>query len=224
MVTLTILPIIYYLLPKMQLPLHGLYALTDSHLIPEQQFIDTIEKAIVGGVQIIQYRNKYFDKIRHLEQVQALQRLCKKYQIPLIINDYVELAQQVGADGVHLGKDDPSFFTARSILGNNAIIGVSCYDQLSLAQQAVKSGATYVAFGSFFPSRTKSDTVACNLDVLRQARKMFNCPLVAIGGITPDNGIELIAAGADCLAVIHGLFGQTDVTAAAQRYAQLFES
>ena len=206
----------------MQLSLHGLYALTDSHLIPEEKFIDTVEKAIVGGARIIQYRDKSNDKVLQVEQAQALRRLCQQYQIPFIINDDIELALQVSADGVHIGKEDPDLVTARTILGNHAIVGVSCYEQLSLAQQAVEAGATYVAFGRFFTSSTKPKAISCSVDVLRDARKMFNCPLVAIGGITPNNGAKLISAGADCLAVIHGLFGQADVTTAAQRYAQLF--
>ncbi|MDM8560629.1 thiamine phosphate synthase [Candidatus Parabeggiatoa sp. HSG14] len=202
--------------------LNGLYAITDNNLIPQERFVETVECAIVGGARIIQYRDKSNDKIQRFEQAQALSHLCQKYKIPLIINDDVELAQQIRADGVHLGKEDAKFSKARAILGTDAIIGVSCYNQLSLAQQAVKEGASYVAFGRFFISRIKPQAVHAHVDLLSQARKTFNCPLIAIGGITPDNGAELIAAGADCLAVIHGLFGQTDVTIAAQRYTELF--
>ncbi len=200
-------------------PLRGLYAITDNKLIKAEQLTDTVEKAIIGGAKIIQYRDKSNNQQLRFKQAQALHKRCQKYKIPLIINDDITLAQQIGAEGVHIGKNDVELGAARTILGDNAIIGVSCYNQLSLAQQAVEAGATYVAFGSFFVSRTKSQAVRCSVDVLRQARKALNCPLVAIGGITPDNGAELIAAGADCLAVIHGLFGQADVTAAAQRYA-----
>ena len=202
--------------------LTGLYAITDNNLIPKERFIDTIEQAIIGGVKIIQYRDKSDDKKLRLEQAHALNQLCHQYQIPLIINDDVELAQQVNAQGVHLGKDDVSLSTARAALGDEAIIGVSCYNQLPLAIKAIEVGATYIAYGRFFPSRIKPNAVHANIKLLRQTRQKLNCPLVAIGGITPDNGNELIKAGADCLAVIHGLFGQPDVKIAAQRYAQLF--
>ncbi|RKZ37965.1 MAG: thiamine phosphate synthase [Gammaproteobacteria bacterium] len=204
----------------MQLPLRGLYAITDNKLIKTEKLIDTVEQAIIGGAKIIQYRDK--SNKRHFEQAQALSYISKKYQVPLLINDDVALALQVGADGVHIGKNDVELSTARAVLGKDAIIGVSCYNQLTKAQQAINAGADYVAFGRFFSSRTKPEAVWCSVEKLRQARKMFHCPLVAIGGITPDNGAELIKAGADCLAVINGLFGQIDVTASAQQYARLF--
>jgi thiamine-phosphate pyrophosphorylase len=160
--------------------------------------------------------------VRQLEQAQAIRDLCHKYQIPFLINDNVALAQQVEADGVHLGNNDVEIATARILLGDDAIIGASCCNQMDLARQALEEGATYVAFGRFFESATKPEAVHASVELLREAKEIFNCPLVAIGGITPDNGAELIAAGADCLAVIQGLFGQTDVITAAQRYAQLF--
>ena len=208
----------------MQLPLRGLYAITDNNIIPNQQFIKSIEQAMIGGAKIIQYRDKNSDKERRKNQAKALYRLCRKYQIRLIINDDVRLAQKALADGVHIGKGDVDVSTARAMLGPDAIIGVSCYNQLSLAQKAVEEGATYVAFGRFFSSSTKPGAVSCSVDILRQARQMFDCPIVAIGGITPDNGAELIAAGADCLAVVHGLFGseQADVITTAKRYADLW--
>lgn len=206
----------------MQLSLYGLYAITDSVFIPTTRFVETIEQAIMGGAQVIQYRDKSHDKVRQLEQAQAIHNLCQKYQIPFLINDNVALAQQVEADGVHLGNNDVEISTARILLGDDAIIGASCYNQMDLARQALEEGATYVAFGSFFNSATKPQAVHASVDLLREAREIFDCPLVAIGGITPDNGAELIAAGADCLAVIQGVFGQTDVITAAQRYAQLF--
>jgi thiamine-phosphate pyrophosphorylase len=202
--------------------LHGLYAITDNNLIENTKIIDAVEQAIIGGAKIVQYRDKSHDKQRRFAQAQALKRMCQKYNVPFLINDDVMLAQQVSADGVHIGKNDPDLKTARTILGREAIIGVSCYNQLSLAQQAVDGGATYVAFGSFFNSVTKPKAVSCQIDLLDKARKTLNCPLVAIGGITPANGIELIKAGADCLAVIQGLFGQAKVEVAAQRYAALF--
>ncbi|HDN26070.1 MAG TPA: thiamine phosphate synthase [Thioploca sp.] len=207
----------------MQLPLHGLYAITDNSLVASRRF-EVIEQAMIGGAKILQYRDKNRDKELRKTQAKALRNLCYKYKIPFIINDDLKLAQQVNADGVHLGKDDPDIATARAVLGDDAIIGISCYNQLSLAQQAVEAGATYVAFGRFFRSHTKPQAVSCSIDVLREARQTLDCPLVAIGGIQPANGAELIAAGADFLAVVHGLFGQAEVTVAAQRYTQLWRS
>ena len=202
--------------------MQGLYVITDSNLISEINFIKSIEQAIIGGAKIIQYRNKNKQSHKYIDLAIALKDLCQQYKIPLIINDDIQLAKQIKADGVHLGKDDLKLSMARNILGNDAIIGISCYNKISLAQQAIANGASYIAFGSFFSSSTKPQATPCNIDILRQARKTFTCPIVAIGGITPNNGSELITAGADCLAVIHGVFGQPDITSAAQKYSQLF--
>jgi len=202
--------------------LRGLYVITDRHLIDPTHFIETVEQAIWGGAKIIQYRDK--SGPHRLEQARALHQLCQHYQIPLIINDDPSLVQSVGAEGIHLGQEDAQISEVRAILKKEVIIGISCYNQLSLAHQAVAAGASYVAFGSFFTSPTKPKAVRANLELLREARRQLTCPIVAIGGITPQNGAELVAAGADCLAVIHGLFGQPEVTAAAQQYTRLFET
>lgn len=200
----------------------GLYAITDNYLIASQQLVTAVEAAIQGGARIIQYRDKSTDNNQRFQQAQALHHLCQRYQVPLIINDNIALAQQVGAEGIHLGQADTKLTAARALLGNDMIIGISCHNQLALAQAAVAGGATYVAFGRFFPSLTKPNAVAAHLDLLHQAHQCLPCPIVAIGGITPINGKQLIAAGADCLAVIQGVFGQPNISAAAQRYAQLF--
>ena len=204
--------------------LRGLYAITDSTLIPAENFSDIVEQAIIGGACAVQYRDKTKDTAKQLDQARALHQLCQKHHIPLIINDNVELAQQISADGVHLGKHDGNIATARAILGNDAIIGVSCYNRLNLAEQAVKMGASYVAFGSFFNSSTKPNAIHASIDLLYQAKQRFkNIPIVAIGGITPENGKALVEAGVDCLAVIQGLFGQSDIKIAAQQYNELFD-
>lgn len=195
-----------------------LYAITDNSLIKEEFFLEIVEKAIIGGAKIIQYRDKSHDQQRRFQQAQALLNLCQKYKIPLLINDDVALAQQIGANGVHLGKNDTDISIARAKLGNKAIIGVSCYNQLSLAKGAVNSGADYVAFGRIFQSCTKPEANSCSLKLLSEARQQLSCPIVAIGGITPNNANLVIKAGADYVAVIHGLFGQIDVEAAAQAY------
>lgn len=201
---------------------HGLYAITDPLLIADDRLIMAVEQAILGGARLIQYRDKSTDAARRLAQARALNALCQRCHIPLIVNDDVELAFQVGAAGVHVGRDDPAFATARTRLGQNAIIGMSCYDRLDLALDAARAGADYVAFGAFFPSPTKPTEIRASIELLREARAVLNVPIVAIGGITPENGRLLLEAGADGLAVVSGVFGQPDIQAAARRYAALF--
>lgn len=202
--------------------LSGLYAITDSKLTPGAALVPAVEAALRGGARVVQYRDKSGDSVRRQHETDALNTLCTTYGAMLIVNDDVELAATVGASGVHLGRDDPQLAAARKRLGAGAIIGVSCYNQLTRAQAAAEQGADYVAFGRFFPSRTKPDAVAASPELLREARRALRLPLVAIGGITPENGGQLIAAGADMLAVIHGVFGQPDIEAAARRFADLF--
>lgn len=203
--------------------LQGLYAITDSGLIPPERFIETVEQAIAGGARIIQYRDKNSHKTLQVEQALALKKLCQKRQVLFLVNDDVTLAKYVNADGVHLGAEDIPMCVARAIMGEHIVVGISCYNQLSLAQRAMSVGATYVAFGRFFSSATKPQAAIADLDLLKLAKKTLTCPIVAIGGITPENGYELVTAGADCLAVISGVFAQPDVRVAAQRYAQLFQ-
>lgn len=200
----------------------GLYAITDRQLIPGEQLELGVAAALRGGARIIQYRDKRNDRTRRLREARTLVDLCHFQQALLIINDDVELAASCGADGVHLGKDDTDISRARERLGAQAIIGLSCYNDLQRARDAAAAGADYVAFGRFYPSRSKPDASTASLDTLKLARQEFDLPLVAIGGITPDNGATLIGAGADLLAVIHGVFGQPDIEAAARRYAALF--
>ncbi len=200
----------------------GLYAVTDTFLLPDEHLIDSVEQALIGGARWIQYRDKSAEPVRRLAQAQALNILCQRYAAPLIINDDVELAFQIGAAGVHLGQHDLALATARARLGNNAIIGVSCYDRLDLALAAERAGADHVAFGAFFPSPTKPDEIRAPIELLREARAALNLPIVAIGGITADNAPLLLEAGADALAVVSAVFAQTDIQAAARRFATLF--
>ena len=182
-----------------------------------------VGQAVQGGVRILQYRDKGPDPSRRAWEVTDLVNLCHTLGVPLIVNDDVALAHQTGAGGVHLGRDDPGVAQAREILGEQAIIGVSCYNRLEQAIEAQQAGADYVAFGRFFPSVTKPDAVRAGAGLLREASRRLSIPIIAIGGITPENGASLIEAGADALAVVHGVFGQDDITAAAARYAALFE-
>jgi thiamine-phosphate pyrophosphorylase len=196
----------------------GLYAITDG---PRGDITAVARAALEGGAAMLQYRDKTHDATRRLHEARALTGLCGEFDTPLIINDDVELAQASGATGVHLGEDDPGIATARAAIGAGAIIGVSCYDSLQRARDATAAGADYLAFGAFFPSTTKPTARRATPGLLRDARRL-GLPVVAIGGITPDNGGPLIDAGADWLAVVSGVFGAADVRAAAQRYAELF--
>ncbi len=202
--------------------LHGLYAITDSTLITPEAMISAVGMAIQGGARAIQYRDKSSDQARRQWEANDLINVCRSLHVPLIINDDVELAASIGADGIHLGQDDADLQAARTQMGEHAIIGISCYNSLERAIEAETVGADYVAFGRFFPSATKPDAIQASPELLTQAKARLQIPVVAIGGITPDNGGSLVTAGADALAVIHGVFGQQDITAAAARYADLF--
>ncbi len=170
----------------------------------------------------LQYRNKTAGAATRREQAQALQALCAGAGVPLIINDDAALAAEIGAAGVHLGEDDGDIAAARAVLGPAAIIGASCYDQLELAQRAVAAGASYVAFGAFFPSRSKATTRRAHPDLLRQSAAL-GVPRVAIGGLTQDNAGPVVEAGADLIAVISGVFAEPDPVAALQAYRRCFQ-
>jgi thiamine-phosphate pyrophosphorylase len=200
----------------------GLYAIADLQSIGAADLTVRVGAAIDGGAVLVQYRDKTGDAAQRGARARALLSCCRARNVPLVINDDVALAAAVGADGVHLGRDDTTVAMARQQLGPRAIIGVSCYNQLSRAVAAAEAGANYVAFGRFFPSRTKPHAVQAEPDVLVRAKRCLNIPLVAIGGITAENGAALVAAGADLLAVIHGVFGQTDIKAAARSIAAIF--
>lgn len=198
---------------------HGLYAITQ----PSATLAAQVEQAILGGARVIQYRDKSQDQSHRYREAQSLLQICRQYSVPLIINDDIELAHAIGADGVHLGSDDAAYESARERLGARAIIGVSCYNQLSLALLAQAQGADYVAFGRFFPSRSKPNAVQADLDMLQQARQQLRIPIIAIGGITSANGRQLIEAGADMLAVIEAVFAQTNIKVAAEGFQVCFQ-
>lgn len=182
----------------------------------------SVEAAIRGGAAIVQYRGKEGNEAQREQQARELLALCHEKQVPLLINDDPQLAGDIGADGVHLGQSDSGLAEARALLGNEAIIGVTCHDSLALAKQAQQQGASYVAFGRFFPSHTKPAAPPANISVIEQAKAELRIPVCAIGGITPGNAAALLSAGADMLAVIHGVFGQDDIELAAKNYAHLF--
>jgi thiamine-phosphate pyrophosphorylase len=197
---------------------NGLYAITPDET-DTAELLRIVRLALLGGAHVLQYRNKAAAEGLRLEQARALRILTHEFSVPLIINDDVMLAQQADADGVHLGGDDGSVAAARALLGSEKLIGVSCYNRLELAHEAVQQGADYVAFGSFFASTVKPDAVVAKPDLLRQARREIAVPLVAIGGITALNGVQLIEAGANALAVISAVFGESDIRGAARQFA-----
>jgi thiamine-phosphate pyrophosphorylase len=200
----------------------GLYAIADTQYLDDAHLMPAVGEAIAGGARVVQYRDKKHVTVDRARQASELASLCRKHGALFIINDDVELAKQVQAAGVHLGREDVSIAQARAQLGPQAAIGVSCYNDLARAVKAQAEGADYVAFGSFFPSRTKPQAVRAGLELLCEAKQKLHIPVVAIGGITSENGAHLLAAGADALAVIEGVFGQADIRAAAQRYTRLF--
>ncbi len=203
--------------------LRGLYAIADRTLLSAAQLVERSELALQGGAALLQYRAKECGGAQREAEARALLALCRAHHVPLIINDDVALAKIIGADGVHLGAEDTSVQQARQTLGPRAIIGVSCYNSLERALRAEQEGADYVAFGRFFSSRSKPEAVQADIKLLREARAKLHLPIAAIGGITAQNGALLVEAGADMLAVIHGVFGQDDIRAAVQTYTTLFK-
>ncbi|MHB1951503.1 MAG: thiamine phosphate synthase [Acidiferrobacteraceae bacterium] len=199
--------------------LRGLYVLADArhHAFAPGK----IEAVLRGGACAIQYRDKYREASS--ADVVRARALCREYQVPFIVNDDPQLARALAADGVHLGRDDPGVAQARALLGPDALIGVSCYDDLSRARQAAAAGADYVAFGRFFPSATKPEARPCPLSLIVAARPELAVAVVAIGGITPQNGGLLVSAGADALAVAAGVFAAPSIEDAMRHYMALFQ-
>jgi len=205
--------------------IHGLYAITDPALIPDRQLLPAAEAALRGGARLLQYRDKTATPAQRRHRASQLQTLCRQYGALFLVNDDPALAADIEADGVHIGQSDGGIARARQRLGPGKIIGVTCHDDLTLAEQAAEAGADYVAFGRFFPSRTKPQAPPADSAILQQARKQLAIPLVAIGGIDAENGGRLLEQGADALAVIHAQFSSPapeHVEQAARRLAALF--
>jgi thiamine-phosphate pyrophosphorylase len=203
-----------------QKSINGLYAITPDEPSAEL-LLEKVRQAIAGGARTIQYRNKFADQVTRLWQAEALAAFTKSRDVVFIVNDSVELARVTDADGIHLGKEDSDVATAREALGDK-LIGVSCYNDLDRAIEAEKAGADYVAFGSAFPSATKPNAVHAPLDLYRQAMRKLSIPVVAIGGVTPNNAKALIDAGVDAVAVISDLFEANDIRARAELFSRLF--
>jgi len=198
--------------------MRGLYAITPD-VVDTALLARRVEQALAAGVAMLQYRNKMLSKEKRLLQAKELAPIARGYGVPFIVNDDVEVALAVGANGVHVGKDDGDLATARSKLSGK-ILGASCYDDLEKARAAVKAGADYIAFGSVFPSPTKPQAVRAPLSLFGAN---LGVPLCAIGGVTIANAPALIAAGASLLAVISDLFDAPDIAARAGEYRKLFQ-
>lgn len=207
--------------------LKGVYAITDSKLL-ESHFATAIEQSLQGGCRLIQYRDKSKDADKRRQQAEQIKALCQQYNALLIINDDILLAKAVNADGVHLGRDDSQIDAARSLLGDDKIIGVSCYNQLQLAIDAEQSGADYVAFGAFFNSQIKPDAPVATIALLEQAKRQLKLPICCIGGITQQNAGDLIQAGADMVAIISAIYqhdiAEQQVKIASAQFNQLFSA
>lgn len=205
-------------------PLRGVYAITDENLLTGPALVAAVEEALRAGLALLQYRNKTADWHSKCAEATQLAQLCRRYDTPLLINDDVTLCLEVGADGVHLGQADTRLLEARQRLGKNAIIGITCHSDLSLARRAEDAGADYIAFGRFFSSLTKPHAPPAPIEVLQQAKAQLYIPIVAIGGINAENGEALVTAGADMLAVIHTLFASPDVDARVKALNALFRT
>jgi thiamine-phosphate pyrophosphorylase len=199
----------------------GLYLVTpdsdDTELLCWQ-----VKQAVKGGAAIVQYRHKTASEALRLEQAAAVLNICRQANVPLLINDHVTLAMTLDADGVHVGQHDDAIAEARAKLGKDKVIGASCYNRFELAEQAQAAGADYAAFGACYLSSTKPNAPRATASLFTQAKQSLKLPVVGIGGITLDNALPLIAAGADALAVIMDIFQASDIAARCQQYQQLF--
>ena len=203
------------------LPDGGLYLITPDDADSES-FLSRVLPMLSNQIAVLQYRNKLANAEQMLEQANALLERCRKLGIIFIINDDIALAHRISADGVHLGEHDGELESARSLLGPNSIIGVSCYNSLTLAEKAASDGADYIAFGAVYPSSTKPNARKAGVELFSLA-KSLNLPMVAIGGITPDNAAQTLVAGADFLAVIGAVFVAVDPTLEVTKFISCFE-
>ncbi len=207
---------------SVQAKLRGLYVITDPHLIPRDRFVETVEAALRGGATMVQLREKTAPHEEIVRLGRELLAVTHRYGALLIVNDHPAVAREIGADGVHVGREDPPVAEARVLLGPHAVIGASCYGQVARAVAAEQAGADYVAFGTPFPSPTKPKRTDISLGIFQEVKQRVKVPVFAIGGITPANARQVIEAGADGIAVVSAVFAPPDVEAAARALAQLF--
>jgi thiamine-phosphate pyrophosphorylase len=194
----------------------GLYAITDPELLPEAVLANRVAAAVAGGARVVQYRDKTADEATRRRRAALVLAACRAGGALCIINDDAALAAELGADGVHLGREDCDPGEARELLGPDRLVGVSCYNETERARAAAAAGADYVGIGSVWPSATKPAAVRAPLSLLRELAATLPVPVVAIGGITRENAAATVAAGAHAVAVIRDLFADPDPRAAAQ--------
>lgn len=190
-----------------------LYAVTDRHWLNGATLISQVEAALKGGATFIQLREKNLDDKAFYQEALEIQKLCKEYKVPFVINDNVELAKKIGADGVHVGQSDMEALDVRKVLGDDKIIGVSA-QTVKQAELAEKHGADYLGVGAVFPTGSKNDATEVSFEMLQEICEHVHIPVIAIGGITRDNVVELSQSGICGIAVISAIFGQTDIEAA----------
>ena len=199
----------------------GLYAITPD-MADSNSLLQKTQLAIEGGAFMVQYRSKIQDREVKMQQCASILRLCREYKIPCIVNDDVDMCRVLEADGVHLGEKDDNIAEVRRILGEDAIIGSSCYDQLNRAKLAQKEGASYVAFGAMFETSTKPNAPRATLELLREAKSQIQIPIVAIGGITMNNAHDVIETGIDAIAVINSLYESNSIKETAETLSSMF--
>lgn len=199
----------------------GLYLVTPDW-DDTKQLLQATEAALRGGAALVQYRHKTADEAQRREQAECLLALCRSYRTPLVINDFVELCLAIGADGVHVGGTDASVAQVRAAVGPGRIVGASCYGDLQLARDARDAGASYVAFGGFYPSRVKKYPVTTPPEIVAQSKAAIALPVVVIGGMTQQNAVPLVAQGADMVAAISSVYAAGDPELAARGFAGLF--
>lgn len=203
--------------------LRGLYIVTPDW-DDTDKLLDVTEKALKGGAALVQYRHKTAEMKQLREQAKALQKLCKRYDVPFIINDYVDLCVELDADGIHVGGTDESVAAVRAKVGPDKIVGASCYGEMDLARKAKKEGASYVAFGGFYPSRIKKYAVTTPISIVSDAKsEVSGVPSCAIGGITLENAIPLVEQGVDMISVISSVYMVDDPESAARDFAALYK-
>ena len=191
--------------------LAGLYVITDEKLTPKSTMISQVKTALESGAKIVQLRDKSSEDIEILPLAKELQLLCRKYNALFVINDRIKLASQIQSDALHIGKDDITIKEARSIVGDDMIIGVSCYGDLDLAKKMESEGADYVAFGACFSSSTKQTAPTIDLDILLQAKEQLDIPICAIGGINSSNINQISSRGVDMISVVHSVFKDDNI-------------
>lgn len=199
----------------------GLYLVTPDW-DDTDKLVAATEQAIAGGASLLQYRHKTASAELRTEQASALLNLCRRLKVPLIINDHLDLCERIDADGVHVGGTDASVAEVRTKMGKAKIVGASCYGDLQLARDAAAAGASYVAFGGFYPSRVKKYEVTTSPDIITRALSDIDLPLCVIGGMTPQNARPLIELGANAVAAISSVYAATDHRSAAAEFASMF--